>query len=102
MFMIAINKKRIKIMVSCLLISIFAFSFQLANMEKEKMQNTVETTTTPISGRTIVLDAGHGVPDEGAQSSNGTTEAQTNLKITLKLQNLLEQSGCCIWLERLR
>ena len=37
---------------------------------------------------------GHGTPDEGAQSSNGTTEAQTNLKITLKVQNLLEQSGC--------
>ena len=33
---------------------------------------------------------GHGVPDEGAQSSSGTTEAETNLKIALKLQNLLE------------
>ena len=29
----------------------------------------------------------------GAQSSRGTTEAQTNLQIALKLQNLLEQSG---------
>ena len=28
----------------------------------------------------------------GAQSSNGTTEAETNLKITLKIQNLLENS----------
>ena len=35
---------------------------------------------------------GHGKPDEGAQSSTGTTEAATNLKIALKLQNLLEQS----------
>ncbi|MFR6304719.1 MAG: N-acetylmuramoyl-L-alanine amidase [Clostridia bacterium] len=39
-------------------------------------------------------------PDEGAQSSNGTTEAQTNLKITLKVQNLLEQSGCTVILTR--
>ncbi len=31
--------------------------------------------------------------DEGAQSSTGTTEAETNLKIALKVQNLLEQSG---------
>ncbi len=38
--------------------------------------------------------------DEGAQSSNGTTEAQTNLKITLKVQNLLEQSGCTVILTR--
>lgn len=43
---------------------------------------------------------GHGVPDEGAQSSNGTTEAETNLKIALKVQNLLEQSGCTVILTR--
>lgn len=36
----------------------------------------------------------------GAESSNGTTEAQTNLKITLKLQQLLEQSGCTVILTR--
>lgn len=44
--------------------------------------------------------AGHGVPDEGAQSSNGTTEAETNLKIALKVQNLLEQSGSTVILTR--
>ena len=44
--------------------------------------------------------AGHGIPDEGAESSNGTTEAETNLKIALKLQNLLEQSGCTVILTR--
>ena len=59
-----------------------------------------ETVVLPVSGKTIVLDAGHGIPDEGAQSSNGTTEAQTNLKITLKVQNLLEQSGCTVILTR--
>ena len=43
---------------------------------------------------------GHGIPDEGAESSNGTTEAETNLKITLKLQNLLEQAGSTVILTR--
>lgn len=51
-------------------------------------------------GKTIVLDAGHGIPDEGAQSSNGTTEAESNLKIALKVQNLLEQSGSTVILTR--
>lgn len=41
-----------------------------------------------------------GIPDEGAQSSNGTTEAETNLKITLKVQTLLEQTGCTVILTR--
>lgn len=36
----------------------------------------------------------------GAESSNGITEAQTNLKITLKVQQLLEQSGCTVILTR--
>lgn len=36
----------------------------------------------------------------GAESSRGTTEAQTNLAIALKLQNLLEQSGCTVILTR--
>lgn len=36
----------------------------------------------------------------GAQSSNGTTEAETNLKIALKVQNLLEQSGSTVVLTR--
>lgn len=36
----------------------------------------------------------------GAESSNGTTEAETNLKIALKVQNLLEQSGCTVILTR--
>lgn len=101
--MIVINKKRIQIIASCLLIALFAFSFQIANENKQEDKNikkTVETTSTPVSGKTVVLDAGHGVPDEGAQSSNGTTEAQTNLKITLKVQNLLEQSGCKVILTR--
>ena len=33
---------------------------------------------------TVVLDAGHGKPDEGAESSNGISEASINLKITKK------------------
>ena len=41
-----------------------------------------------------------GVPDEGAESSAGTTEAETNLKITQKVQNLLEQSGATVILTR--
>lgn len=38
--------------------------------------------------------------DEGAASQNGTTEADTNLKIVLKVQNLLEQAGCTVILTR--
>lgn len=70
--MIVINKKRISVILSCVLIAVFAFYFQIANHKNElktdnnfeKSQKTVTTTATPVSGKTIVLDAGHGVPDE--------------------------------------
>ncbi len=105
--MLVFNKKRIEIIISCVIIALFVFSVQISNKKnnkeqnnKREFQNIVETTATPASGKTIVLDAGHGVPDEGAESSNGTTEAETNLKIALKVQNLLEQSGCNVVLTR--
>ena len=43
---------------------------------------------------------GIGSPDEGAESRNGTTENTINLKIALKVQNLLEQSGATVILTR--
>lgn len=67
--MIIINKKRLGIILSCLFVGLFAFSFKIAsneNMGKVNLQeNTIlETAATPVSGKTIVIDAGHGVPDE--------------------------------------
>ena len=77
-------------------------NFSLNKNEKAEQTSfsAVQTVALPVSNKTIVIDAGHGVPDEGAQSSNGTTEAETNLKIALKLQNLLEQSGSTVILTR--
>lgn len=92
--MIVLNKKRIAIIVMSVFVSIFAF---ILVTDKQEM---VPTVSLPVSGKTIVIDAGHGKPDEGAQSSRGTTEAETNLKIALKLQNLLEQSGSSVILTR--
>ena len=73
-----------------------------ANTQKENRNigEAVQVTSLPISGKVIVLDAGHGTPDEGAQSSKGTTEAESNLAITLKVQKLLEQSGAHVVLTR--
>lgn len=92
--MIVLNRKTIKICV----LSIFVFTLGIAILLDQN--KTVPTVSLPVSGKTIVVDAGHGKPDEGAESSKGTTEAETNLKIALKLQNLLEQSGASVILTR--
>ena len=70
--MIVISKKRIEIILSCVIISLLAFSFKIArtnngdaNAVNNTNNSTLETVSTPVSGKTVVLDAGHGVPDEG-------------------------------------
>ena len=75
--MIVLNKKRITFITLCVFVSIFVFIFSV------DQKNTVPSVSLPVSGKTIVIDAGHGKPDEGAQSSRGTTEAETNLKIAI-------------------
>lgn len=101
--MIVLKRKRLVFisLICCLSI----FTFLLANnaqntTEKEIRGNIVETVSLPTSNKVIVLDAGHGVPDEGAENSEGVSEASINLKIALKVQNLLEQSGSTVILTR--
>ena len=97
--MLILSKKRIILMMCMICVSLYAFSFKIAN-NTAVSEKTVETVATPVSNKVVIVDAGHGTPDEGAEGSNGTTEAQLNLKIALKLQNLLEQSGCTVLLTR--
>ena len=94
--MFVINGKKVILSSICLLLSVFIFILA----DSKNTEISVPTVSLPVSGKVIVLDAGHGKPDEGAQSSSGTTEAETNLKIALKVQNLLEQSGCTVLLTR--
>ena len=57
--MIVLNKNRITIIILGIFISIFVFIFST------EINNTVPTVTLPVSGKTIIVDAGHGKPDEG-------------------------------------
>ena len=66
--MIVLNKKRILLIGSCVFLSLFVFLLTTTNDED---QNTyISTVCLPVSGKTVVVDAGHGVPDEGAESSS--------------------------------
>lgn len=60
--MFVIHRKRISLILICLLLGIFAYSYEgtKINLDEEVKQ----TTATTASGKVIVVDAGHGVPDE--------------------------------------
>ena len=91
------NKKRIVFILIWTILPIGIFMIQTAN---DNLNKTVATMSVPVTNRTIIVDAGHGGEDGGAVSSNGVSEAQINLSIALKLQNLLEQSGATVVLTR--
>lgn len=53
-YMIILDKKRLGIIAGILLVAVFVFTFQTANV-----RNTVQTVSLPVSSKVIVLDAGH-------------------------------------------
>ena len=97
--MFIINKKRIMFLVASVLLPIGIFLAQTSD-NNLKENNILATMATPATSKTIIVDAGHGGEDGGAVSSEGVTEADINLKIALKLQALLEQSGANVILTR--
>lgn len=55
--MIVINRKRVSLILMCLLLGIFAYSYEWTKINvDEQIQST---TSTPVSGKVIVVDAGH-------------------------------------------
>lgn len=57
--MIVLNRKRLLAILSMICVSVLVFTFQIAKEDK-----VVETVALPVSNKVIVVDAGHGVPDE--------------------------------------
>ena len=58
--MVILNRKRLIIITMFVFVSVF--TFMIAN--KDNKSNTIQTVSLPVSNKTIVIDAGHGVPDE--------------------------------------
>ena len=63
---IKLNKKYLALFVACLLIS--GLAYNVKNSQRNEI-SVVETVALPVTKKVIVLDAGHGKPDEGAESS---------------------------------
>ncbi|OUM95084.1 MAG: N-acetylmuramoyl-L-alanine amidase CwlD [Thermobacillus sp. ZCTH02-B1] len=56
--------------------------------------------TLPLSGKTIVVDAGHGGVDGGAVSRQGAVEKDLNLAIALYLRDYLQEAGALVIMTR--
>ena len=48
----------------------------------------IQTSATPVSEKIIIIDPGHGLPDGGATSKDGTLESELNLAVANELKKL--------------
>lgn len=78
----------------------------ISNTSPKTNTNIIENNNSDISNltftnKTIILDAGHGMPDGGATSNDGKIfESTINLNIVFKLQRLLTNSNINVILTR--
>ena len=56
--------------------------------------------TTGVTGRKIVIDAGHGGSDPGSMECSGLSEAAANLQVAKLLQEKLEVDGATVYMTR--
>lgn len=57
-----INRKKIEIICFAIITGVMMFSIKTSNKIVEN-KKTQQTTATPISGKVVILDAGHGGED---------------------------------------
>ncbi len=62
--MIVLKKKRLLLVSLFCCLSVFTFLLSSNVKESNKEEKSIETVSLPITNKVIVLDAGHGKPDE--------------------------------------
>jgi len=83
-----------KIFVACLLLIFFSILISLGLI-------SVKADTTPLSGKLIALDAGHGGDELGAvNQATGVAEKDVNLAVVYALKQKLEGAGANVVLTR--
>lgn len=56
--------------------------------------------TDGVTGRTIIIDPGHGGSDSGAIGPSGLMEKDVTLKVSMRLRDMLENSGARVIMTR--
>lgn len=63
--MLILSKKKILTILLGVFVFLFAISFIITESDLENREEIIETVSTPVSNKVVIVDAGHGTPDEG-------------------------------------
>jgi N-acetylmuramoyl-L-alanine amidase len=66
----------------------------------DRRKMTINFKRSPLIGRTIVIDPGHGGVDSGACGRQGVREKDVNLDVAMRLKDLLENAGAGVVMTR--
>ena len=69
--MVVLNGRKILFVLGIITMFVFTYVVTIANTNNISKNNneSIATVALPVNNRVIIIDAGHGVPDEGAESS---------------------------------
>lgn len=68
--------------------------------ERQEESGHDHVARSPLAGKVVLLDPGHGGIDAGAIGSKGVREKDVNLDVALRLQKLLEEAGARVVITR--
>lgn len=80
-------------------VGLFALAF-LIQYPIQKTDPTWKSWSLPLSGKTIVIDPGHGGFDGGAVGKDETEEKELSLLIAKRVQDYLQQAGALVFMTR--
>lgn len=88
-----IAPKKIKIRFYLSFSLIFIFSVLAVLSRVAFVNKAVDVSADNQRYKTVIIDAGHGTPDGGTSSDDGTLEKDLNLQIAHMLNNILQSMG---------
>jgi N-acetylmuramoyl-L-alanine amidase len=71
-----------------------------SQLSPDRRKLFVNIKRSPLIGKTILLDPGHGGVDSGACGRQGTREKDVNLDVAMRLKDLLENAGADVVMSR--
>lgn len=78
------NRNKLKRMVIISMMIIVSITYVNAMKKNREIGEAVQVTTLPVSGKVVILDAGHGTPDERGREQEWNYRSTNQFKDCIK------------------